>query len=396
MNAQRRLDPEHPPSAIVDSERARQERDEAITSCNARRAALGLPPLEPEKIARFVMLDEEIAARAAASRRYDEQKQAERKAAEQQATRSAAEILAARIDGIKKAAQEREATPAAPEGPQRATGADIPAQEKQRKIVNLPIIPTTARAVVNEIASSALFAAIQGKDRTILNDEPIAATGDTQIFFSGEQLNQDDHDAFMLLVFLASTKPAGEYVTVSAYSLLKALGRDTGGKQHQQIDAEIKRLTKATVEIRNNRFTYIGHLIHDAVKHEETKHWIYALNEKLVTLYSTSCYTLIDWEQRKRLKGKDLARWLQLEIARHAAPFPIKVETLQERCGSQAKELRVFRQSLKQALVALQAEGHIAAWFIDENDLVHIDRGAALTASQRRSLALPKPRGKEA
>jgi len=392
MNAQRRPDPEHPPSAIVDSERARQERDEAITSCNARRAALGLPPLEPEKIARFVMLDEEIAARAAASRRYDEQKQAERKAAEQQATRSAAEILAARIDGIKKAAQEREATPAAPEGPQRATGADIPAQEKQRKIVNLPIIPTTARAVVNEIASSALFAAIQGKDRKLVKDMPVAATGKTQMFFTGELLNQDDHDVFMQLVYLASAEPLGAYVPVSGHSLLKALGRGTSGKEHQQLDAEIKRLKNAGVEIKAGRYTYIGSLIHDAIKNEVSGHWIYRLNENLLSLYGASGYTLIDWEQRKRLKGKDLARWLQLEIARHAVPFPVKVETLREKCGSQAKELRVFRQSLKQSLVTLQAEGHIAAWLIDESDLVHIDRGAALTTSQRRSLASPSKR----
>ena len=396
MNAQPQPDPEHPPSAIVDSERARQERDEAITSCNARRVAEGLPPLEPEKIARFVILDEEVRANAAAERRYKEQKRAERAKEEREATRSAAEILAARIDGIKKAAQEREATPAAPEGPQRATGADIPAQEKQRKIVNLPIIPTTARAVVNEIASSALFAAIQGKDRKLVKDMPVATTGETQMFFTGELLNQDDHDVFMQLVYLASAEPLGAYVTVSAHSLLKTLGRGTSGKEHKQLDAEIERLKNAGVKIKADNYTYLGSLIHDAFKHEVSGQWGYRLNEKLIALYGASGYTLINWEQRKQLKGKDLARWLQLEIARHAVPFPVKVETLRYLCGSTAKDLWKFRQMLKAALTVLQAEGHIAAWLIDENDLVHIDRGAALTASQRRSLALPKPRGKEA
>ncbi len=298
-----------------------------------------------------------------------------------------------RFEATLKAREAREtSSEQAGEGPQPSSAAPAASGEKKDKLNNLPIIPTSTRAVVNDIASSALFAAIQGKDRAILNDEPIAATGDTHIFFSGEQLNQDDHDVFMLLVFLASTQPAGQYITVSAHSLLKALGRDTGGKQHQQIDAEIKRLTKATVEIKNKRYTYIGHLIHDAVKHEESKHWIYALNEKLVTLYGASRYTLIDWEQRKRLKGKDLARWLQLEIARHALPFPVKVETLRERCGSTVKKLFHFRAMLKTTLETLKAEGHIAAWHIDENDLVHVDRGAALTASQRRRLAPPSGR----
>lgn len=385
MNARAQPDPDPTPaSTTLADERHPCDRQEVIDAFNARRARDGKPPLEPDKVARWLAVDEEVRQQAAASRRYDEQKQAKRQVEEQQARRSAIEIIQD-AQKAQRVRQEREAK-ADPDPQQPA----VP-EEKAAKI-SLPIIPTKARAVVNDIASSAIFAAIQGKDRKILNDEPIASTGDTCIFFSGEQLNQDDHDVFMLLVFLASTRPAGEYITVSAHSLLKALGRTTGGEQHKQIDAEIKRLTKATVEIKNNRCTYIGHLIHDAVKHAKTKHWVYALNEKLITLYGASGYTLIDWEQRKRLKGKDLARRLQLEIARRGVPFPVKVETLRERSGSTVKKLFHFRAMLRTALETLKAEGHIAAWQIDENDLVHIDRGAALTASQRRSLAPPNGR----
>lgn len=391
--------PEPPSAALADDERRAREHQEAIDAYNASRAKLGKPPLEPDKVARWLAVDEEVSQRAAAMRRHDEQKQAGREAEEQQARRSAHEIIE-HARQSQKARQEREAQEA---GDEPATANQQPAaapksqpkQEKNSKILNLPLIPATARAVVNEIASSALFAPIQGKDRKLVKDMPVAARGETQMFFTGELLNQDDHDVFMQLVYLASAKQPGEYVTVSAHSLLKALGRKTGGTQHKQLDEEIKRLTEATVVIKNHRATYIGHLIHDALKHEESKQWIYALNEKLLPMYGASCYTLIDWEQRKRLKGKDLARWLQLEIARDAAPFPIKVETLRGRSGSQTKELWKFRQLLKAALETLKAEGHIADWQIDENDLVHIDRGAALTASQRRSLALPKPRNRK-
>jgi len=286
---------------------------------------------------------------------------------------------------------EREASDEAEdrEGPPPSSAAPAASGEKKDKLNNLPIIPTSTRAVVNDIASSALFAAIQGKDRKLVKDMPVAATGETQMFFTGELLNQDDHDVFMQLVYLASAEPLGAYVTVTGYSLLKALGRGTSGKEHKQLDAEIKRLKNAGIEIKTANYTYIGSLIHDAFKHEVSGQWGYRLNEKLVSLYGASGYTLIDWEQRKRLKGKDIARWLQLEIARHAVPFPIKVETLRGLCGSTTKELWKFRQLLKVALEALKAEGHIAAWLIDENDLVHVDRGAALTASQRRRLAPP-------
>ena len=392
--------PEPSPAALADDERRARERQEAIDAYNASRAGLGLPPLAPDVLARRQALDEEVRQRAAAIRRHDEQKHAEQEAEEQQARRSFSEMMAARIDGIRKAAPKREASSEpAPTHTAKARkpspSAETPSAEKRDKIVGLPIIPATARAVVNEIASSALFAAIQGKDRKLVKDMPVAARGETQMFFTGELLNQDDHDVFMQLVYLASVEPLGAYVTVSAHSLLKALGRKTGGTAHQQLDAEIERLKNAGVKIKADRYTYIGSLIHDAIKNEISGHWIYRLNENLLSLYGASGYTLIDWEQRKRLKGKDLARWLQLEIARNAVPFPIKVETLRERCGSQAKELYHFRATLKAALETLKAEGHIAAWRIDENDLVHVDRGAALTASQRRRLALPKPRNRK-
>lgn len=392
MNAQPQPDPGPPPSSDLDDER--QERQEVIAAYNARRAAEGLPPLEPARVARFLALDEEVKQRATAQARKEKQRQADTPGPDPYAGMDGE--LAKALRNMERHRRELAATegpqaparePPKPEAPGREAR---PATAPKRGIItNFPIIPASTRAVVNEIASSALFAAIQGKDRKLVKDMPVAATGETQVFFTGELLNQDDHDVFMLLVCLASTKPAGEYVVVSAHSLLKALGRKTGGTAHKQLDAEIKRLTHAGVEIKTRGYTYIGHLIHDAVKHEETKNWIYALNEKLVTLYGASGYTLIDWEQRKRLRGKDLARWLQLEIARHTVPFPVKVETLRRLSGSTAKELYHFRATLKKALNELQAEGHIAAWLIDENDLLHVDRGAALTASQRRSLARP-------
>lgn len=394
-----------PAAAHDDDERRDRERQEAIDAYNARRVAEGKPPYDPERAARFVALDKEIAAYAAAIRREEERKRAQQEAPPPTPkARSATEIIEhARLS--QKARQEREAAEReaqpkaqAPE-PQPPAAAKREAQPKAQAhapkediIASFPIIPATARAVVNEIASSALFSAIQGKDRKLVKDMPIPAMGETQMFFTGELLNQDDHDVFMQLVYFASAEPLGAYVTVSGHSLLKALGRKTGGTAHQQLDAEIKRLTHAGVEIKTQGYTYIGHLIHDAVKHEISGQWVYRLNEKLIPMYGASCYTLIDWEQRKRLKGKDLARWLQLEIARHALPFPVKVETLRERSGSQTKELWKFRQLLKAALETLKVEGHIAAWQIDENDLVHIDRGAALTTSQRRRLAPPPKR----
>jgi hypothetical protein len=271
---------------------------------------------------------------------------------------------------------------------------------ERKKLLRLPVIPQETRPAVNVICNSALFAAVQGKDRQLLNDAHLDTQDGVEIIFSGEQFNQDDHDVLMQLVYLASQHELGEPITVSAHSLLKALGRGTSGKEHDQLKAEIKRLVKGTIQLKTKRFDYIGHLIDDAQQDKETKFWMYRANATLQKFYDVNNYTLIDWESRKALKGKDLARWLQLQLASHAHPFPMKVETIRRLSGSRTKTLFHFREKLRIALNDLKANGSITSWQIDENDKAHVDRGDAISASQQRHLAkpanrrrLPKPQG---
>lgn len=273
---------------------------------------------------------------------------------------------------------------------------DVKAEQMQSretaKIILLPIFPKETRPAVNALARSALFAAIQGKDRQKLWNEKIASAEGVEIFFTGEQLNQDDHDTFMQLVAMASQKPLGDYVTVPAHTLLKALGRGTSGKEHNQLRMEIKRLVFGGVEVKTKEYEYFGHLIDDAIQEKDSRYWCFKLNESLRPLYNQAAYSLIDWEQRKLLKSKDLARWLHTEMVTHADPFPRSVAYLHEKSGSKTVELYKFRQLLKKALDNLKATGVITSWEIDAADLVHVDRGAAIPASQQRYLAKPKAR----
>jgi len=126
----------------------------------------------------------------------------------------------------------------------------------------------------------------------------------------------------MQLVYTASRYELGTPVTVCAHSLLKALGRGASGKEHNQLKAEIDRLVNGTIYLKTKRFDYIGHLIDDAQQDKKTKFWTYRANPTLGKFYDVGNYTLIDWEERKALKGKDLARWLQLQLqlSTHARP----------------------------------------------------------------------------
>ena len=265
-----------------------------------------------------------------------------------------------------------------------------PEPPSSAKIIQFPLFPEATRPVSNDMARSALFSCIQGKDRRFIKDALLATVDGVEIRFTGEQLNQDDHDLLMQLIFMAREKPVGAWVTMPAHTILKALGRQVGGKQHRDLRADIFRLTAGTVSIRiaRDRIEVTGHhLLAKAAQHEDSRYWVYRLDPDLAFLYGGESYTLIDWDKRLNLKGKDLARWLQLYLATHAKPFPVKVDTLRELSGSRTKALRSFRGQLRLALDALISNHDIEQWWIaQQTDLVTVERGEGITASQRRHI----------
>ena len=277
-----------------------------------------------------------------------------------------------------------------------APPAPAPEQPSTAKILQFPLFPDATRPVSNDMARSALFSCVQGKDRRFIKDTLLATVADKEIRFTGEQLNQDDHDLLMQMVFMAQHKPLGSWVMVPAYGMLQALGRQIGGKQYRELRADIARLTAAMVIIRNTetkREVFGHHLIAKAEQDEQTRHWMYRLDPDLRALYGDMTHTLIDWDQRLALKGKDLARWLQLYIASHAKPYPVKVATLRDLSGSRAKALKNFRGKLRLALDDLVKNDDIERWEIQmPQDLLFVDRGATISASQRRHLGRSRTR----
>src|SRR6266849_7943684 len=104
-----------------------------------------------------------------------------------------------------------------------------PDPQSGAKIIQFPLFPEATRPFSNDMARSSLFSCVQGKDRRFIKDALMATVDGVEIRFTGEQLNQDDHDLLMQLIFMARERPMGAWVTVSAYTILKALGRQVGG-----------------------------------------------------------------------------------------------------------------------------------------------------------------------
>ena len=126
------------------------------------------------------------------------------------------------------------------------------------------------------------------------------------------------------------------------------------------------------------------------------RHLAYRLNPRFARLYAESAYTLFDAQERIKLKGRgsELAKWLYLWIIGNAEQYAHKVETIQRLCGSMTKELKHFREKLRQALDVLKAAGVILSWRINEKDLVIIERTPSESQQKHLANKARKPRGK--
>ena len=251
------------------------------------------------------------------------------------------------------------------------------------KIIQLPLWPEPVRGMPNPVLRSALFSAIQSKDRRFINYEKIAAVSGVEIRFKGEQLNQEDLEVCAQVFHLARLHPLGDTCHTSAHGLLKALGRCTGSTDHRQLHASLIRLQQP-LELRVvGIVSYSKPLIEKVVKDEISRHYLITVNTELAPLFKSG-WTALDAEHRRKLRSKQLALWLHSFYATHDKPFPYKVETLRELSGSRTANLFHFRKALRRALTELIAAGAIALWEIDAADLVRVHKVPTITQKPRK------------
>lgn len=249
--------------------------------------------------------------------------------------------------------------------------------------------PDEVRGVPNAALRGALFSVNQERELA-KRRQKLATVDGYQIMFKGERFNQRDLDLWEELLQIGRQQPYGKAIQFVGSTLLKALGRTTGGEDYDDLKEDIARLMGGVVEITfsDTKETFIGSLIHNAYREETTQRYAIEFDEKMRKLYDAG-YTHVDWKQRRELKGNSLAQWLHGFYATHAAPLRYKVATLRDLCGSTAGlasgRLTDFRKPLRTALDRLKSVGAITSWTIDpKTDLVTVRRKASV--SQQRHL----------
>lgn len=240
------------------------------------------------------------------------------------------------------------------------------------KEIKLNDYPPDKRIAPNAFLRSALFSAIQSKDRVFLDGVVLASQQGITVRFTGKQLNQEDLTLWETLVHLAKDQPLGNVCEFTAYDILKTMGVKDGGAEREVLHKSIIRLTACAVEILiNENRVYFSSLIESGAKDEKTSKYTIQLSKSLIKLYENQ--TWLDWQQRAKLKRKPLAQFLHGYYSSHKNPHPVKIETLQNLAGSKNKRLSDFKQKVSDALNELVKIEFLESYVIDD-EIVTVNR----------------------
>ena len=240
-------------------------------------------------------------------------------------------------------------------------------------IIYLPTWREDRRGSPNSFLRSALFAAIQGKDRADFKKAELFSQQGISITYTGEQLNQEDMTVWLALVDLMKKDPLGTECKFTAHEILKYMGLPTGGTQYEQLEMSVCRMTACLVRIETERYIYGESLIEGFVIDKNTNQYKVKLSRHLVKLFGDCDWTAIGWEQRKQIKNKPLCLKLHDYYSSHEKPFPVSLEFLSDLTGCRNSQKASFKRQIKTALEELIKIYFLKSYSI-EGDIVKVER----------------------
>lgn len=262
--------------------------------------------------------------------------------------------------------------------------------EIEIKRESLPSWSDSVRRVPNVALRSALFGAMRKGARPYVEQMEVNALGSVSILYTGALLDQSDLDVWAAVLHLARMQELGVECRITAYRLLKVLGKTDSGKNRRVLDLSISRLKATALQVKVGRYAYEGSLIHEVYRdHHERSERIYVmrLNPKLGVFFREDQFTDVDLSIRYALRGKPLAKWIHGFYSSHARPYDLKVETLHRLCRSQASSLIDFKKDLLKSLEAVKQAstkfGRPFSYLVDAH-LVQVK--TTPSASQKRHL----------
>lgn len=262
--------------------------------------------------------------------------------------------------------RQRRAQESLPSSPEAKAEPTVPEPTAQR--IEFPRWPDDRRATAQAIFRSALFPALNFKGgRPFLKEKKLVSVEGVEVIFTGEQFDQSDLDVYLELLKIACESPFGTDCHFSAYSLLKALGRCTGNKDHKWLHSVLIRLRGGTVDMTDHQVRYFGGLLEGGFKDELTKHYATSINPAFARFFKAGLWASLDNQQRCALGRNQTAKALHAYYSTHAAPGPHTYEKLAGLVGLRNKQHRDMKANLIKAHDELKRIGFLSGYEVRED-----------------------------
>ncbi|MHB8147368.1 MAG: plasmid replication initiator TrfA, partial [Vulcanimicrobiaceae bacterium] len=240
----------------------------------------------------------------------------------------------------------------------------------------LPNWPDRMRAAPNVLLRSALFGVGKRGPRTYVKEMPLPIVGDLVLTYTGERLDQADEDIFLAILHFARDRNVADVIRFPMRRLLRETDRNVGKTDYVWLHSRLVALTSCGVVIEDasgpagptrKKRIYAGALLIGATD-ETTSQAAFLLNPYLRAIFHCDDYTLLDADNRRALRGKQLAKWLHAYYATHSRAYPMKVATIMHLCGSHASDVIGFRRKLGAALDLLHDRKLIRCWRFEQRE----------------------------
>lgn len=233
--------------------------------------------------------------------------------------------------------------------------------------VQLPLVAGNAVACPNTVIRSALFGICsRGQHRTAMVRTPIATENGVEILYTGVRLGQKDFTVWLHCLQLVKDDMTCS-VSRSVYALTKEMGLSNSAANYESVLDSLARISSASVALRREKDEVLldNRLLSYRVSDEHGTQTVHLkVDPDWASLFGVGRWTKVNLEARHRLKGKELALWLAVNVATHNGKLGLPTRALHKLCGSTA-ELKEFRKMLRTALSDCQGVGLLADLRLD-------------------------------
>ncbi|WP_028453826.1 plasmid replication initiator TrfA [Chitinilyticum aquatile] len=236
-----------------------------------------------------------------------------------------------------------------------------------------------------------------------MKNQEIFSTDDIILYYTGEELTQDDLTLWMQIVFLSRDRPMDDLTQrTRPYRLLKDLDWGDSKPAYFRLKSSITRLRNATLRIQQryrgekvvdvNDVNFLDHLRYiDDESGNSTGEIEFRADRRILEIFRPELTSVHNWTTRQTIQKtrNRLAQWTHSFYSNHSGkPYPMLLTTLMSLSKTKTKDVYRFKQQLEVALAVLIKVGFLLDWQIEGTG---VKAKLHVTLKKQTKAALPSP-----